>query len=130
MYAPPDRWDSSKSLRSAVVFVFAVCLLGAAGNWYNWFRGEGSLPLSIGLTVGALFLLMLTPRKWELLVMSSGGTLGLEILAVLLGKGPLRPLLEAMVITVGAVIICEYVKIRVEDPRLGRRNHQRRTKAG
>jgi len=112
-----ERWDRSENLRRGVVFVFAICLLGAAGNWYNWFHGIGTLSFPVGLTIGAAIALMVTPRKWDLLVMSAAGTLGLEILAVILRKGPLWPLLGAMVVTIAVVVICEYIRARLENSR-------------
>jgi len=112
-----QRWDRSENLRRGVVFIFAICSLGAVGNWYNWLHGIGSLSLPIGLTIGAAIALTLTPRKWGLLAMSAGGTLGLEILAIVLRKGPLRPLLEAMVVTLAVFVLCEYVAIKIEKAR-------------
>lgn len=117
----PERWDRSKNLRQTISVAFVLCSLGAVGNWYNWLQGKGSLALpigaTVGLTVGALVALILTPRKWELLFISAVGVLGLEILAIVLRKGPLAPLLEAMAVTVAVVIVCQYIKQRLQDAR-------------
>jgi hypothetical protein len=112
-----ERWDRSKNLRNGVGLAFLLCSLGAAGNWYNWLRGIGTLSFPVGLTIGAAIALMVTPRKWDLLVMSASGMLGLEILAVVLRKGPLRPLLEAIVGTFAVVVVCEYVRGRLKRSR-------------
>ena len=119
------RWDRSKSLRNGVGLAFLLCSLGAAGNWYNWFHGIGSLSFPIGLTIGAAIALMLTPRKWELLVMFASGTIGLEILAVVLRKGPLWPMLEAIAVTGVVAAVCEYVKLKLERSRPGNEVHER-----
>lgn len=115
----PERWDRSRNLRQAISVAFVLCSLGAVGNWYNWIHGNGSLALpigaTVGLTVGALVALMLTPRKWELLFMSAAGVLGLEILAIALRKGPLAPLLGAMAVTIAVVILCQHIKRRLQD---------------
>jgi len=113
----PERWDRSKSLQQAITVAFVLSSLGAVGNWYNWFHGIGTLSFPVGLTIGAAIALMVTPRKWDLLVMSAAGTLGLEILAVILRKGPLWPLLGAMVVTFAVAVICEYIRARLENSR-------------
>lgn len=113
-----ERWDSSKNLRGGLAFGLVLCALGAGGNWYNWFRGVGSLPLSIGLTIGALLIVLLAPRKWDLLAMSAGGTLGLEILGTLLRKAPVRIEIEAIIVTGAIFVSCEYIKLRLQNARL------------
>lgn len=115
-----ERWDRSKNLRQGVAFAFLLCSLGAAGNWYNWVHGTGTLSFPLGLTAAAAVALMLSPRKWGLLVMSAGGLLGLEILAVVLRKGPVRPVLEMMVVTIAVAAFCQYVRVKIEgSPREG-----------
>ncbi|MGH9469729.1 MAG: hypothetical protein ACRD1N_05225 [Terriglobia bacterium] len=74
--------------------------------------------------------LTLTPRTWELLVMSTGGILGLEILAVVLRKGHLRPMLEAVAVTAGVLIICEYIKLKLQGARLERDADHAESKSG
>lgn len=109
-----ERWDRSKNLRNGIGLAFVLCSLGAAGNWYNWLHGIGSLPLPVGLTIGAVVALMLTPRKWELLLMSAGGILGLEVLAILLRKGPVGPMLGAIVVTAAVAAVCQYIRVKVD----------------
>lgn len=116
----PERWNRSKGLRNWLTFAFGICALGAVGNWYNWLHGIGSLVLPIGLTAGAAIALMVTPKRWTLLVMSAGGLLGLEILAIILRKGPLGPMLEAMVVTAAVAAVCQYVRARVEGSQGGK----------
>lgn len=112
------NWDQSENLRRTLVFVFAICFLGAVGNWYNWLHDIGSLSLPIGLTAVAVVTFLLVPRKWDLLVMSVGGVLGLEILAVVLRKGPLGPMLEAIAVTVVVAGVCGYVSLKLKRSRL------------
>jgi hypothetical protein len=112
-----ERWDRSKGLQQAITVAFVLSSLGAVGNWYNWLRGAGSLCFPAVLTVIAMVSLALTPRKWQLLVMSAGGMLGLEILAVVLHKGPEGPMFEAMAVTAAVTGAFQYVRAKVERPR-------------
>jgi len=68
------------------------------------------------LTVIAATALVLTPRRWQLLVMSASGILGLEILAAVLHKGPEGPLLGAMAVTAVLAGVFQYVRTKVERP--------------
>ena len=105
-----ETWDRSKSLRQGVTVAFVICSLAAAGNWYNWVRGIGSLSFPVGFTIGAGVALMLAPRKWELLALSSGGLLGLEILQFALHGTPLRLALEWVLPTAAAAAVFQYMR--------------------
>ena len=111
-----EQWDRSKGLKQAITVVFVLSTLGAAGNWYNWAHGTISLSFPVVLTVVAAVSLALSPRKWQLLVMSASGLLGLAILGTVLGRAPLRIGIEVIVATAAIAGICEYVRQKVEGP--------------
>src|SRR5690348_4958362 len=112
-----ETWDQSKSLRQGVTFAFVICSLAAAGNWYNWARGIGSLSFPVGFTIGAAVALILAPRKWELLALSAGGLLGLEILQFALHGTPLHLALEWIISTTAAAVVFQYMRMKVKTSR-------------
>lgn len=111
------KWDRSKALRQTFTVVFLLSSLGAAGNWYNWLSGDSSLSFPAVLTVIAVVALAVTPRRWQLLVLSAGAMLGLEIVAVVLHRGPEGLLLKATAVTAAVAGVLQYVRTKVERPR-------------
>lgn len=113
----PELWNRSKGLQQTITVAFVISSLGAVGNWYNWLNGAVSFYFPSVLTVIAAAALVLTPRKWQLLVMSASGILGLEILALALHKGPAGPMFLATVVTAAVASVFEYVRRKVEGSR-------------
>jgi len=112
----PERWNRSKGLQQAITVAFVISSLGAVGNWYNWLHGTVSFYFPLVLTVVAAAALVLTPRKWQLLVMSASGILGLAILGTALGKAPLWTGVETIVVAAAVTGVLEYVRRKVDGP--------------
>ena len=123
-----ETWDRSKGLRQGITVAFVICSLAAAGNWYNWFHGIGSLSFPVGFTIGAGAALILTPRKWELLALSAGGLLGLEILQFALHGTPVHLAVEWIFPTAIAAVVFQYMRMKVKNSRRDAEPRQQRNR--
>ena len=119
----PEDWDQYKYLRGGLAWGMILCTLGAAGNWYNWAHGRVVLEFPVSLTLGALVILAIVPKRWELITWCVGGVFVLSIVATLLRRMSLVLGLEVMGVTGGGYLIMLYIKQRLD--RFGDRDEQR-----
>ncbi len=110
----PEYWDRYKYLRGGLAWGMIICSIGSAVNWSNWVKGTVHLDFPVFLTLGALTILIIVPKKWELITWSVGGVFVLSILATLLRRMNMALGLEVMAVTGTAYFIMLYVKQRLD----------------
>ncbi len=112
-----EKWDRSKALRQTVTVAFVISSIGAVGNWYNWAHSAISIYFPLALTIIAAAAVALTPRKLDLLRLSAGGLLGLEIFGFVLHGAPLHLWLEWVPATAAVAIVLQCMNMKAENSR-------------
>lgn len=92
-----------------------ICSVGSAVNWYNWVKGAVHLDFPVFLTLGTLAILMIVPKKWELVTWSAGGVFVLSILATLLRRMSLALGLEVIAVSGGVYFLMLYIQRRLAE---------------
>lgn len=113
-----ETWDRSKALRQGVTVAFVISSITGVANWYQWAHHDSiSLYFALVLTAVAAACVTLTPRKLDLLRLSAGGLLGLEIFRFALTGAALRLWLEWVPATAAAAILLQYMSMKAENSR-------------
>lgn len=118
-----EQWDRYKYLRGLLILAMVICSVGSVGNWYNWVNGTVHLDFPVLLTLGALLVFVMVPRKWDLITLSLGYLFLLSIIATALRRADLR-LGLGMIGTTGTLYFtCVYIKMKRDDSKHKNEGH-------
>lgn len=108
-----ERWDQHGYLWGGIVFAMVICSLGAVGNWYRWLHGRTDLRLPGLLTLAALVILAIAPRRMSQITASLAGVFVLSILQMALRRFPPGSL-ELIGGSGVLLLICSYAGVKLK----------------
>ncbi len=112
----PEQWDRHKHLRGALILAMTISSLVAGIGWYQFVTGVQILVFRVViLTMLAVVILVVVPKKWELITLSIGLTFILSIIGTLLRRAPLGFGLELVFVTGVLYFGCVYVGQRLKE---------------